>query len=198
MIGTVLQDRYRIDAELGRGGMGVVYRAYDLTLDRAVAIKALSAPEIGSTGQRRLVDEARSAARLNHPNVVGVYDVQEAEGLVFIVMELLTGQLPFTGDNPVLVLGQHLHAPVPPLRQLNPEIPEELEQLVLRLLSKKPEERPASAAEVVAWLEQFGPAPVPAGPPPAPRHNLPAELTRFIAGRPDRHAARAQNAPGAG
>lgn len=88
--------RYRIDAEIGRGAMGVVYRALDLTLEREVALKELVLPPTGDqTMLRELVDrflrEARSAARLSHPNVVQVYDVFAESDRYFIAMELLSG-----------------------------------------------------------------------------------------------------------
>ena len=78
MIGTTLQSRYRLDSELGRGGMGVVYRAHDTVLDRAVAVKVLSESGLGTEGRARLLREAQSAAKLNHPNIVSVYDAGEA------------------------------------------------------------------------------------------------------------------------
>ena len=264
MIGEILADRYRIDAELGRGGMGVVYRAHDILLDRAVAVKVLSDSGLGTEGRARLLREAQAAARLDHPNIVSVYDAGETESRPFIVMqlvtgaslhncgplslpqiiavarqlcdaldhahaqgivhrdlkpenisvvgsgdrliaklmdfglarsreasrltqedtllgtvfylapeqalgqevdgrtdlyalgvilyELTTGRLPFTGDDPLIIISQHLHAPVIPPRTHNPEIPSELESLILRLLSKKPDDRPASAREVLEAL----------------------------------------------
>jgi class 3 adenylate cyclase/tetratricopeptide (TPR) repeat protein len=264
VIGTTLHNRYRIDAELGRGGMGVVYRAHDTLLDRAVAVKVLSDPSLGTEGRARLLREARAAAKLDHPNIVAVYDAGEADGTPFIVMqlvtgaslhdcgplsvpqiiaiarqlcealdhahsqgivhrdlkpenisivgsgerliaklmdfglahsrdasrltqedamvgtvfylapeqalgkevdgradlyalgvilyELTTGRLPFTGDDPLLIISQHLHAPVVPPRTHNPEIPPELEALILRLLGKRPDDRPASAREVLEAL----------------------------------------------
>jgi serine/threonine protein kinase len=65
-----------------------------------------------------------------------------------LLYELTTGRLPFDADDPVAVISQHLHAPVVSPREHNPEIPHALEDLILRLLSKAPEDRPASAAEV--------------------------------------------------
>ena len=90
-IGNVLRDRYRLDSELGRGGMGTVYRATDLELHREVAVKVLSASSHTSDGRERLIREARAAAALNHPHIVTIHDVGEAGGLPFLVMELVTG-----------------------------------------------------------------------------------------------------------
>jgi predicted ATPase/DNA-binding SARP family transcriptional activator len=263
-------ERYRLGAELGRGGMGTVYRAHDTVLERDVAIKVLDKTGLGTEGRARLLHEARSAARLNHPNIVTVHDVGEADGSPFIVMELVegeslydlklagdrrpqaldevvsiarqicaalqhahtngivhrdlkpenvaltpdstvklmdfglarsmasrltgegtvtgtvfylapelalgrdfdgradlyalgvmlyeltTGRLPFMADDPVAVISQHLHAPVVPPRAKNDQIPPPLDALIVRLLSKDPADRPASAAEVLALLEQPG------------------------------------------
>lgn len=269
MIGSCLNNRYRLDAEIGRGGMGVVYRAYDTRLERDVAVKVLSAAALGTESQARLLHEAQAAAQLHHPHVVTVHDVGEAEGAPFFVMELvegpslydrppqdpaellaiagqvcaalehahshgivhrdlkpenvllapdplsatgataklsdfglarsvasrltqegtvagsvfylapelalgqpfdgradlyalgvmlyelLTGQLPFEADDPLAVISQHLHAPVVPPRARKPEIPPGLDALVVQLLSKDPERRPASAAAVEAALARL-------------------------------------------
>jgi predicted ATPase/class 3 adenylate cyclase len=284
MLNTTLQNRYHIEAELGRGGMGVVYRAHDTLLDRAVAVKVLSHvlsgaegdSGLGTEGRARLLREAQAAAKLDHPNIVSVYDAGEADSIPFIVMqlvsgaslrdigplsvsqiitiarqlcdaldhahaqgivhrdlkpenvvvvgsgerliaklmdfglalspnasrltlegalvgtvfylapeqalgqpvdgradlyalgvvlyELTTGRLPFTGNDPLLVISQHLHAPVEPPRAHNPSVPPDLDSLILRLLSKRPEDRPASAREV---LDALAPAqaqsPLPGG-----------------------------------
>jgi ABC-type oligopeptide transport system substrate-binding subunit len=263
MIGTILDERYRIDAELGRGAMAVVYRGHDTLLTRDVAVKVISnTAALGTEGRARLLHEAQSAAQLNHPNIVTVFDAGEADGSPFIVMELVegeslheqrpealgdivgvagqvcsalehahshgvvhrdlkpenvliapdgtaklsdfglarsvssrmtsdgtivgtvfylapelalghdfdgradlyalgvmlyelaTGRLPFSADDPVAVISQHLHAPVVPPRAKNPEIPPALDTLIARLLSKAPEDRHASAAEVLRALEQ--------------------------------------------
>jgi tetratricopeptide (TPR) repeat protein len=91
VIGTLLAQRYRIEAELGRGGMGTVFRAHDTLLDRPVALKLLNAPGLGSKGPARLLEEARAAARLNHPHIVSIYDAGDVDGLAYIVMELVEG-----------------------------------------------------------------------------------------------------------
>lgn len=84
--------KYEILAELGRGGMGAVYKARDPVLDRFVALKQLSAEVLAEPGMReRFLREARSAARLQHPNIVTVYEFGEVEGTPFIAMELLEG-----------------------------------------------------------------------------------------------------------
>ncbi|MGC9333468.1 MAG: protein kinase domain-containing protein, partial [Anaerolineae bacterium] len=260
MIGAMLGDRYRLDAELGRGGMSVVYRAHDTLLARDVAVKVLSATALDAEGRTRLLHEARSAAGLNHPNIVTVHDVGEADGVPFLVAELVegqplhdlrcegmddivsiarqvcaalehahaqgivhrdlkpenvlitptgmvklndfglarsiasrltsegilvgtvfylapelvlgqafdgradlyalgvmlyelaTGELPFTGDDPVAVISQHLHAAAVPPRAKNADIPPALDGLILRLLNKDPRARPGSAADVLGIL----------------------------------------------
>lgn len=93
MIGTLLKDRYRIDAKLGEGGMGIVYKAHDRLLDRPVAIKTLTPGLLlGAEGARRFLREAQSAARLNHSNIVSTYDAVEDGGSFAIVMELVDGK----------------------------------------------------------------------------------------------------------
>jgi non-specific serine/threonine protein kinase len=290
--GTTLLNRYRLDAEIGHGGMGVVYRAHDLLLERAVAVKRVNDARLGTEGRAQLLREARAAAQLNHPNVVGIYDAGEADGAPFIVMELVEGQtlferaplplqdviaiarqicaaldhahahgvihrdlkpenvvltaggtvkvldfglayaaasrltsegavfgtvfylapeqvrgealdgradlyalgvmlyeltthrLPFEGD-PLVVISQHLHAPALAPRHLRPDLPAALDGLITQLLSKRPEERPASAAEVRRALEALehagrrDTAPLPEAV-AAARHNLPIQLTSFV------------------
>jgi serine/threonine protein kinase len=84
---------YQIMEELGRGGMAVVYRAYQPSLGRYVAIKVLP-PQLAFDRQfvERFLREARSAANLRHPNIVVIHDVGEQDGLYFIVMEYLEGR----------------------------------------------------------------------------------------------------------
>ena len=262
--GTILRERYRLDSELGRGGMGTVFRATDLELRREVAVKILSATSQTSDGRERLVREARAAAALNHPHIVTIHDVGEASGFPFLVMELVhgprlsqarpadlarvvtiavqicdalehahtnnivhrdlkpdnvlfsgsgdsgnvkladlglalpvydarisragiivgtasymapeqalgqaidgradlyalgvvlyeltTGRLPFTGDDPLTIVSQHVHAPVVPPRVLRPDLPHALEKIIVKLLAKDPTQRFSSAAEARAAL----------------------------------------------
>lgn len=85
-------DNYRLDAVLGDGGMGVVYRAYDLNLDRQVALKLIQAHYARrSEFRNRLRQEAKSAASLDHPSIVRIFDFGETDDLAYIVMEYIEG-----------------------------------------------------------------------------------------------------------
>ena len=92
MIGTVLNGRYRLDRELGQGGMGTVYEAYDLLLNRVIAVKLLSSKKLGTEGRNRLLSEARAVAQLNHPNIVSVFDAGETDDMPYVVMEYIHGE----------------------------------------------------------------------------------------------------------
>lgn len=264
--GAVLRQRYRLDGEIGRGGMGVVYRATDLELMREVAVKVLPDTSSAPDARERLLREARAAAALNHPHIVSVHDVGEAQGMPFFVMELVngpslsrvrpveilriveiacqicaaldhahtnsivhrdlkpdnvllsapgesgsvkladlglalpgygarisragvivgtasymapeqalgqtvdgradlyalgvllyeltTGRLPFTGDDPLTIVSQQVHAPVVPPRVLRPDLPRALEAAILRLLAKDPVARFATAGETAKALRE--------------------------------------------
>ena len=90
--GTTLGS-YEIVSLLGSGGMGEVYRARDPRLGRDVAIKVLPAAVAADADRlRRLEREARAAAALNHPNIVTVYSVEQADALLFLTMELVEGR----------------------------------------------------------------------------------------------------------
>ena len=258
---SVLNDRYRLDEKLGTGGMGTVYRAHDATLDRDVAVKMVSSVDLDTQGQARLLQEAQAIAKLNHPNIVSVYDAGQIDGnQPYIVMELVsgktlyesppdnlegiisvgsqvslaldhahsqgivhrdlepenvlieeggtaklmdfgiarsvatrmtsegqivgtvfylapelalgqefdgradlyalgvmlyeltTGDLPFAADDPLAVISQHLHASVVPPKAKIPELPPLVDTLIVQLMSKNPEDRPASAADVHEYL----------------------------------------------
>jgi len=92
MIGRTVA-HYKIEAELGAGGMGVVYRARDTRLERSVALKFVGERQAAEAGAReRLLREARAASALNHPHICHIYEVGEAEGRAYIAMELVEGR----------------------------------------------------------------------------------------------------------
>src|SRR5919204_159651 len=92
MIGQAL-GHYRIEAKLGEGGMGAVYRAFDTHLDRPVAIKVLHPDTTASPERkRRFVQEAKAASALNHPNIVHIYDISSSDGTDYIAMEFVDGK----------------------------------------------------------------------------------------------------------
>jgi serine/threonine protein kinase len=92
MIGKTIS-HYQILEKLGEGGMGVVYKARDTRLERFVALKILPANRmVDPERKRRFVQEARAASSLNHPHIVTLHDIDEADGVHFIAMEYVDGQ----------------------------------------------------------------------------------------------------------
>ena len=91
MVGTVFAG-HRIEAVIGTGGMGTVYRATDLVLERATALKTIK-PELAgdSSFQRRFVSECRLAASIDHPNVVDIFQAGEQDGVLYATMRLVEG-----------------------------------------------------------------------------------------------------------
>jgi hypothetical protein len=88
----LIADRYKVEAELGRGGMGIVLRAHDTRLNRTVAVKMLSADAAGSELlRRRLASEAHIACTLNHPGIATVYDFVEQDETAYIIYEFVAG-----------------------------------------------------------------------------------------------------------
>jgi tRNA A-37 threonylcarbamoyl transferase component Bud32 len=93
LVGTLLNGRYRLDAQVGTGGMSMVYRAFDSTLERRVAIKLMHRDIAGDSDQlERFRREARAVARLSHPHIVGVIDAGEEDGRPYIVFEYVEGE----------------------------------------------------------------------------------------------------------
>src|ERR1051326_4645682 len=89
---AALSDRYRIERELGQGGMATVYLGHDLRHDRAVAIKVLH-PDLGAAlGPERFLSEIKTTARLQHPHILPLLDSGEADGHLYYVMPLATGE----------------------------------------------------------------------------------------------------------
>jgi eukaryotic-like serine/threonine-protein kinase len=89
---TTLAGRYRILGMLGRGGMGEVYKAHDLILNQAVALKFLNPGHVSEAAQVRFRNEVRIARQVSHPNVCRVYDLGTVEGLHFLSMEYIDGE----------------------------------------------------------------------------------------------------------
>jgi len=112
---------YQIDAEIGRGGMAVVYRAMDTRLRRMVALKVLP-PELAFREEvrRRFLREAQMAAQLNHPHIVPIYSVDETSGLVFFVMGLVEG------DSLAKLLFLERRPPIPMVRRVLREVADAL------------------------------------------------------------------------
>src|SRR5690349_15536227 len=90
--GAILAGRYRVIGLLGRAGMGEVYRATDLVLNQAVALKFLAEAYVSDAALARLRNEVRVARQVSHPNVCRVYDISFVEGQHFISMEYLDGE----------------------------------------------------------------------------------------------------------
>jgi serine/threonine protein kinase len=88
----LIAERYQIESELGRGGMGTLYLAHDKLLDRWVAIKVVNDSSLEKKARDRLLREARLAAQLNHVNIVSIHDVIETDGMPQVVMEYVEGE----------------------------------------------------------------------------------------------------------
>ena len=91
MIGSTVS-HYRITEKLGKGGMGVVYKAHDTRLDRVVALKFLPADSLSEISRRRFLAEAQAAARVHHPNICPIYEIDEYDGQMFFAMALVEGK----------------------------------------------------------------------------------------------------------
>src|SRR5688500_10542644 len=91
-LSIALADRYRLEREIGAGGMATVYLAHDIRHDRDVAIKVLH-PDLGAAlGGDRFLKEIRTTAKLQHPHILPLLDSGEAEGLLYYVMPYVTGE----------------------------------------------------------------------------------------------------------
>src|SRR5215213_4181445 len=91
-LGSALADRYRIERELGQGGMATVYLAHDLKHERKVAVKVLK-PELAAVlGAERFVVEIRTTAALQHPHILPLFDSGTADGFLYYVMPFIEGE----------------------------------------------------------------------------------------------------------
>ena len=91
-LGGAIATRYRIQRELGQGGMAKVFLAHDLKYDREVAVKVLRPDVAGGVGPTRFLHEIQTAARLHHPHILPLYDSDQADGLVYYVMPYVQGE----------------------------------------------------------------------------------------------------------
>jgi serine/threonine protein kinase len=175
--GTVV-GHYRIDHEVGRGGMGAVFLAEDIARPRQVAIKVIS-PELVEdvVARTRFLREARTAAALDHPFICRVIEAIEQDGELFQVMELLrgaaasvasdqfalgcvlyfvaTGRRAFDGGTPAEIVANTLEREPPPASVVDPALPAGFDSLVAMLLDKNPRRRLSSAADVAVALDRL-------------------------------------------
>jgi eukaryotic-like serine/threonine-protein kinase len=91
-LAAALTDRYRLERELGQGGMAVVFLAEDRKHRRQVAVKVLRAELAGMLGPERFLREIETVARLHHPHILPLYDSGEADGFLYYVMPLVEGE----------------------------------------------------------------------------------------------------------
>src|SRR5262245_11664841 len=91
-VGQVIGEKYKIEEQLGKGGMGAVYRATHVVSHKQVALKWMLRPASDERARERFTREARAAGRIDHPNVVDVYDIGQDGEAGYLVMELLRGE----------------------------------------------------------------------------------------------------------
>src|SRR5512136_220431 len=92
MVGKTIS-HYQVLENIGEGGMGVVYKAEDTHLERLVAIKVLPPERVADPERkRRFIQEAKAASALNHPNIITIHDIDQADGIDFIAMEYVAGK----------------------------------------------------------------------------------------------------------
>src|SRR5437763_1069508 len=159
LLDRALAGRYVLERRLGRGGMGVVFLARELRLERRVAIKLLlPAKAVDPVARERFLVEARTAAQLTHPNIVPIFAVDELSDVVFFAMAYIEGQ----------TLGQRVRerGPRPPA-SVAPGVPRRLARIIDRCLLKEPAARFTSGAHLADAVRLA--VAVPVGPPIALR-----------------------------
>src|ERR671918_70839 len=168
----LVDNRYRLVRPLGSGGMADVYLAHDSILDRDVALKVMSA-RYASDDEfiERFKREAQSAAALSHANTGSILGTahyispEQAMGepvgpasdlysLGVVLYEMLTGELPYDAETPLGIAMKHVNGHLQPPKTLNPQVPDGINAITLRLLAKNPEDRYASDSELIEDLER--------------------------------------------
>src|ERR687889_311140 len=160
VIGTLIGERYRLEEKIGAGGMSSVYRAFDPTLERWVAIKLMHRDISHDPDQlERFRREARAVARLNHPHVVTVIDAGEDDGNPYIVLEYVEGEtlkdrIRRLGRLPVSEAVAYAIEIARALSAARAQISAALAAVVERATAKEVAHRYATAEEIVHDLEQ--------------------------------------------
>src|SRR2546427_320190 len=168
----VLAGEYEVERELARGGMGVIFKATEVGLRRAVALKVLP-PELGLSVKvaERFKREARMVAELDHPNIIPVYRIGQLGGIFFIAMKFIEGRslglmidtqgaLPvpvalqvLRGDTRAGVMQHHFFSPAPDVRQARDDVPAALAEVLNRTLKKDPAARFSATRDMLTALE---------------------------------------------
>ena len=136
-LSTALGDRYRIERELGQGGMATVYLAQDLRHDRKVAVKVLR-PELAAViGGDRFLSEIRTTANLQHPHILPLFDSGSADGFLFYVMPFIEGET--VRDR----LNREKQLPIPEIGRIAGEVAAALDYAHRRGVTCRPTGRPS-------------------------------------------------------
>src|SRR5947208_3564350 len=151
-LARALAGRYTLVRELGRGGMATVYLGTDVKLGRGVAIKLLAPATRAYLGSDRFQREVLLAAQLSHPHIVPLFEADEADGLLFYVMEYVEGESLFTGPSAQAITARVINALPRPIRTVRPALPMHLERALVRGLAKSPADRHRTARVFVDAL----------------------------------------------
>jgi len=173
--GTVVAGNYRILEEIGRGGMGIVYKAEDIKLKRPVALKFLPPHLVlDPEARERFVQEAQSVSALDHPNICNIHEIEQTEyghmspeqargeavdertdiwSLGVVLYEKLSGSMPFKGDYDQTLIHSILHREPAPITKTRKDLPAGLGDIVAKALQKNPAERYQSMEDLLEDLQ---------------------------------------------